>query len=138
MPKDIASDERYINDQLAEFADKVIEGEEFQRLTSEDSTILSGLQEVILEVHRSVSHTTGPDRRNLFTTPDRLAVHHSAQAQTGQSSRPGRYHRNGIPHPVYTIAGIAARRRNGEQRRGDGHLHPYHRRFNHSMVSVES
>jgi hypothetical protein len=62
MPKDIASDERYINDQLAEFADKVIEGEEFQRLTSEDSTILSGLQEVILEVHRSVSHTS-PDKK---------------------------------------------------------------------------
>jgi hypothetical protein len=62
MPKDIASEESYINDQLAEFADRVIEGEEFQRLTSEESAIMSDLQTVILEVHRSVSHVS-PDQK---------------------------------------------------------------------------
>lgn len=71
MPKNIASEESYINDQLAEFADKVIEGEEFQRLTSEDSANLSGLQEAILEIHRSVSHIK-PDQKLADRTRRKL------------------------------------------------------------------
>jgi hypothetical protein len=56
MAKGLASDERNLNDQLADFTDRVITGQASQPSTPETPGILSGLQEVVLEIHRSVSH----------------------------------------------------------------------------------
>jgi len=56
MAKGLASDERNLDDQLADFTDRVIAGQASQPSAPETSGFLSGLQEVVLEIHRSVSH----------------------------------------------------------------------------------
>jgi hypothetical protein len=56
MAKGLASDERNLNDQLADFTDRVMAGQAFQPSPPETPGILSDLQEVVLEIHRSVSH----------------------------------------------------------------------------------
>lgn len=74
MAKGLASDERNLNDQLAQFTDRVLAGQPLERSESEIAGDLSDLQAVILEIHRTVSHDP-PDRelasriqRNVLTT----------------------------------------------------------------------
>jgi hypothetical protein len=62
MAKGLPTDERNLNDELAEFADRVIAGQTSQPSASGSAGKIAALQKVILEIHNSISQEP-PDEK---------------------------------------------------------------------------
>jgi hypothetical protein len=62
MSKDLINDDRHLDDQLAEFADQVIDHQAREISTPEDAGFLRELQSIVLEIHNSVSPVSPDDK----------------------------------------------------------------------------